>query len=388
VKVAVEGKGLRVLIVEDTQAAADILVQRLQEGGQAVVAQRVANGKAMRAALTAQSWDVIISACALRRFDAPAALAVMKAEGLDLPFIIVSDGTREDLAVQAMREGAHDYFLKENLGPRLVAAIEREVQEAAVRAENSRMHEHLLISDCLASMGALAAGVAHEINNPLTSVLANIDLATASLEQMSQDRESQEGVAEMVEGLRDAREAATRIKNIVRDIKIFSRPLSEKVGPINVERVMESTLRMAWNEIRYRTRLFKSYNEAPAVEASESSLGQVFLSLVVNAAHAMSEEGGAENKLTLSIGSDEKGFAVIEVKDTGPGISPEDLTRVFQPRFAGRNGSANSGVALSICHRIVMDLRGELTVASELGKGTTFRVRLPPATAQPAVGTR
>jgi signal transduction histidine kinase len=307
------------------------------------------------------------------------ALELLQDKGLDLPFIIVSGTVREDLAVRAMRAGAHDYFMKGEMGPRLIAAIERELQEASVRAENLRMHEQLMISDSMASMGTLAAGIAHEINNPLASVMANVDLATSAVKSIESTTGALPELEEMKEELRDAREAVERIRNIVRDLKIFSRPKKDDASVVSVEKVLESTLRMAWNEIRYRARLVKNFGSMPTVVANESRLGQVFLNLVVNAAQAMAEGRWEDNRLTISTGTDAAGNALIEVRDTGTGMSEDVLSRVFQPFFTTKPVGVGTGIGLSICHRIVSDLNGTIEVESEPGKGSLFRVSLPPA---------
>lgn len=170
-------KPLRALIVEDSEQDAELLLHELRRGDLDVTFERVDTAEAMSAALERQTWDVILSDYSMPTFDARSALSLMHGKGFDLPFIIVSGTVGEETAVEAMRAGVHDYFVKAKLGPRLIAAIEREVREGAIRAERTTMQEQLLVSDRMVSMGTLAAGVAHEINNPLASVMANLDLA-------------------------------------------------------------------------------------------------------------------------------------------------------------------------------------------------------------------
>jgi signal transduction histidine kinase len=372
-------KPLRALLVEDSAQDAELLLRQLFKGGFIVTHQRVDTLDALRAALETGTWDLVLSDYSLPHFSALDALKLMQQMGLDLPFIILSGTVLEDVAVHAMRSGAHDYFSKSELGPRLFAAIDRELHEAKVRAENLKINEQLMISDCMASMGTLAAGIAHEINNPLASAMANIDLMLGTVKSMGARGESLQELQDLKDGLGDAREAVERIRNIVRDLKIFSRPRQDDSGPVNVEKVMESTLRMAWNEIRYRARLVKSYGNCPPVQANESRLGQVFLNLVVNAAQAMNEAKWSDNRLTISTATDERGHCLIEVRDTGAGMAPEVKERVFQPFFTTKPLGVGTGIGLSICHRIISDLGGSISVDSEVGKGSAFRVILPPA---------
>jgi signal transduction histidine kinase len=376
----VTAKRLKVLMVEDSEPDAQLLARRLRQGGFDVVFERVDTKETMVRALGTQQWDLVVSDYSMPRFDAPAALLTLQERGLDIPFIIISGTMREEQAALAMRSGAHDFFVKNELGPRLFAAIEREVHEAQVRASNLKMQEQLLISDCMASMGTLAAGIAHEINNPLASVIANIDLASAGVNALMQTAGSSKDLQEVTEELGDVREAAERIRSIVRDLRIFSRPEAAHNDPVSIPKVMDSTLRMAWNEIRHRARLVKNYGETPLIDLSESRLGQVFLNLVINAAQAIAEGSSNNNTITITTSTDRRGQAVIEIADTGPGMSQELVNQVWKPFFTTKPVGVGTGLGLTICQRIVRDMGGSIELESELGKGTTFRIVLPPAT--------
>jgi len=247
------------------------------------------------------------------------------------------------------------------------------------------LETQLMVSDRMASVGTLAAGVAHEINNPLAAVMANLDYIADSLGRMTEG-----DVASMSPGMRDAWirdeiktplddavEAAQRVRFIVRDLKIFSRsPNDAERGPVNVETIMESSLRMAWNEIRHRANLVKRYGLVPEVEGNEARLGQVFLNLVVNAAQSLPTGRAEQNEIGVRT-SVEGESVIIEVSDTGAGIPPEVIGRIFDAFFTTKAVGVGTGLGLAICQRIVTDMGGTLTVKSELGKGTTFRVSVP-----------
>jgi two-component system, cell cycle sensor histidine kinase and response regulator CckA len=143
--------------------------------------------------------------------------------------------------------------------------------------------------------------------------------------------------------------------------------------------VLELAINMAFNEIRHRARLVKDYGEVPAVEADEARLGQVFLNLLVNAAHAIREGQVERNEIRVRTRTDRAGRAVIEIRDTGCGIAPDVLGRIFDPFFTTKAVGDGSGLGLAICHGVVAALGGEITVESEPGKGSVFRVALPPA---------
>jgi PAS domain S-box-containing protein len=221
-------------------------------------------------------------------------------------------------------------------------------------------------SDRMAAMGTLAAGIAHEINNPLAVVVANLEIV-ASEPGLSDDARKR---------LADARDYAWRIRTIVRDLKLFSRADEERRGPVDPELVLESTLRMAANEIRHRARLVRQYDKVPFVLANESRLAQVFLNILVNAAQAIPEGKADVNEIRVTTRVGAAGEVVVEIADTGSGMTPEVRRRLFTPFFSTKPVGEGTGLGLSISRQIVTSLGGSIEVESEVGKGSLFRVRL------------
>jgi signal transduction histidine kinase len=366
-------KALNVLLVEDSEDDAAFVVRELRRSQYALHWERVETPEAMNDALDRRPWDVILSDYHMPRFSAPEAYKLVKNRGMDLPFIIVSGTVGEEVAVEAMRVGVHDYLLKGML-TRLVPAIERELREAGLRAEQRRMQEQLLIADRMASVGTLAAGVAHEINNPLAALIANLEF---SMEELGRPDNDANRLAEVRAPLQDAREAADRVRMIVRDLKVFSRSGDEeRCGPVDLRRVLESSLRMAWNEIRHRARLEKDFADIAPAWGNESRLGQVFLNLVINAAQALPDGRSDQNEIRV-VTRQQGDRVVVEVRDTGAGIPPEVLPHIFDPFFTTKPAGVGTGLGLAICHRIVTNLGGSITVDSKVGKGTVFTVSLP-----------
>jgi signal transduction histidine kinase len=370
-------KSLNVLLVEDSEDDATFVLRELKRSEYQIHWERVETAEAMNAALDRGGWDVILSDYHMPRFSAPEAFRLLEGRGLDLPFIIVSGTVGEEVAVEAMRVGVHDYLLKGAL-TRLVPVIERELREAGLRAEQRKMQEQLLISDRMASVGTLAAGVAHEINNPLAALIANLDFAYEELAALG----AASPAAEVKGPLQDAREAADRVRMIVRDLKVFSRSGDEeRRGPVDVQRVLESSLRMAWNEIRHRARLEKDYGAIPPAFGNESRLGQVFLNLLVNAAQALPEGRSEQHSIRIATRRDGD-WLTVEIRDTGSGIAPEVLPHIFDPFFTTKPAGVGTGLGLAICHRIVTGLGGTIAAESKVGEGTVFRVTLPVADEQ------
>lgn len=386
------GKSLRALIVEDVERDALLLVRELQRGGFDVSFERVETAEGLSAALDRQSWDIIVSDYTMPRFGAPQALALVKERRLDIPFIIVSGTVDEETAVVAIRAGAHDFMAKGHLA-RLIPAIERELQEAASRAERSRLEQQLVISDRMASVGTLAAGVAHEINNPLCALMGNLEFVADDLEQLLRDMSAGEAESpasggtlarlfEIQRPLNEARDAAERVRMIVRDLKAFSRSDEETRGPVDVHRVLDASIRMAENEIRHHARLLKLYGEVPLVEGNEARLSQVFLNLLVNAAHAVPEGHVDRNEIRVETKLRGPDRVVVEVRDTGTGIPTQALPRIFEPFFTTKPIGVGTGLGLAICHRIVTTLGGEMEAESQPGVGTTIRAIFRVATSK------
>ena len=248
--------------------------------------------------------------------------------------------------------------------------------------ERKEMAARLAQADRMASVGTLAAGVAHEINNPLAYVLGSMDLCRRQLDRLGHlaDRGPETGAA--LEAMRDcvdnAREGAERVRVIVRDLMTFSRAESDALVAVDVEAALDSSVNLVWNEIRHRARLVKSYSGVPPVLADEARLGQVFVNLLVNAAQAI-PEGDSQNSEILISTSVEGDRVVIDVEDTGAGIPPDELVRVFEPFYTTKPMGAGTGLGLSICHGIVSALGGEITAESQPGRGSRFRVSLPVA---------
>lgn len=242
--------------------------------------------------------------------------------------------------------------------------LERVVQELR-EAQQQR-----IAGERLASLGRLAAGVAHEINSPLAAVIANLALMEEEHERGAPS------LHQLRDMLQDAREAAERVRTIVRDLRTFSRGEEDHVGAVDLRRTIDATINLVFNEIKHRARLVKDYGETKAVHANEGRLGQVVLNLLINAAQAIPEGDVGHNEIRI-VTRDSGDRVLLEVRDTGEGMTPTVAERVFEPFFTTKPVGMGTGLGLSICHGIIKALGGEISVESSVGGGSVFRVYLP-----------
>ncbi len=279
------------------------------------------------------------------------------------------------------------------------AAAEEHLQKLV--ALNTRLedaHLQLLQSEKMASIGQLAAGVAHEINNPVGYVFSNIgslekylhdfmrmleayekaeaglpEAARAELQRVRAEVDLSFLRRDVLSLLAESREGLNRVRKIVQDLKDFSRVGSaDEWQWADVHAGLDSTLNIVWNELKYKTTVERRYGELPQVHCLPSQINQVFMNLLVNAAHAIEVKG------VVTVRTGREGEEVwIEVEDTGAGIPPENLKRIFDPFFTTKPVGKGTGLGLSVSYSIVQKHRGRIEVKSEVGRGSTFRVWLP-----------
>ncbi|CAN5925729.1 hypothetical protein BH11MYX4_BH11MYX4_43680 [soil metagenome] len=502
---------LRLLLVEDSDDDAELVLRELKRCGFEVSVCRVQTAEALRSALR-EPFDLVLCDYTMPTLDAPAALRLVRSSSADIPFIVVSGTVGEDAAVEVMRGGANDYLLKGNLA-RLGPAVTRELRDGRARAdrrraevarqqaeasfrlmiesspdlvvvlragrvvyanpkaverlgyadaaaiagepaaaivleddaraarassetvppparpesdrptpveqrwkrrdgtvitvevvrgpvvfegepakllmardltERNQIAAAMIEMDRMAAIGILAAGVGHEINNPLAYVLANLEFVTGELEMLIGELPDEaatrlaDRITDLSQALADTNHGAERVRAIVQDLRTFSRGDDDDLRSIDVRQILDSSLRMAAVTLRQRASIVKDYDDVPCVVASESRLGQVFLNLVVNAAQALPEANPSDNRIELTTRLEGE-MVVVTIADTGSGIPQDVLPRIFEPFFTTKPVGQGTGLGLSICRRIIVQLGGEIHVTSEPGVGTRFVVSIPRA---------
>jgi nitrogen-specific signal transduction histidine kinase len=239
--------------------------------------------------------------------------------------------------------------------------------------EQKKLEMQLLITDRMESLGTLIAGIAHEINNPLTIIVGNLDIVKNEIQQ------AQKNIDVVIERLNDAEKATGRILNIIKSLNVFSRFHKCEYGLYNINDILDSAIKMAWEEIRYKANLIKNYGHLKTVYLNEAQIFQVFFNLLLNAAQAIPEGNVTENEIKIVTQMTSRNKVSIEIIDSGPGIPVEVQHRMFTPFFTTKPVGNGTGLGLAICQKIIKSFEGEINFDSEMGKGTCFKVLLPAA---------
>lgn len=260
--------------------------------------------------------------------------------------------------------------------PRRVAGVCQDI------TQRRKLEAALLLASRMSSVGTLASGIAHEINNPLSYVTSNLEFIGQSLSEV-EDGPASGRIRELLELVGHAREGAERVRRIVHGLKTFSRAeVAETRAPLELQPLLELAINLTFNEIRQRARLVKEYGRTPHVEADDARLCEVFVNLLLNAAQAIGGGQVDDNEIRVVTSTDAAGCAVVEVRDTGCGIPDANRAQIFDPFFTTKTIGLGTGLGLSIVHGIVTAHGGTTTFGSaSVGNGTSFRVVLPPARA-------
>jgi PAS domain S-box-containing protein len=268
--------------------------------------------------------------------------------------------------------------------------------------ERSRLQASMLQGQKLQAIGQLSAGIAHEINNPVGYILSNLNtmgeyctdlrkLAAAGAEaakawqdkrdpsaaleeyvRISTEIHADHVLSDLMDIVSDCKLGGEKIRDIVRSLREFSHVDPSELLPTDLNKVLEDSLRICWNELKYKATLKKEFGTLPAVPVYAQRLSQVFVNLLVNAAQAIDKRG--EILLKTYVENEE---AVVKIRDTGKGIAPEHLPKIFEPFFTTKEIGAGTGLGLHVAYKIITAHRGKIEVASEIGRGTEFTVRLP-----------
>jgi signal transduction histidine kinase len=237
------------------------------------------------------------------------------------------------------------------------------------------MQGRLIQADRMATVGTLATGVAHEINNPLTYVVLHLEKLRLSLTRLVPD---ETGRGEAQHMLMEALDGAERVRVIVQDLLSLARSDTSTHGPTDVRKVVGTALKLASPVLDGRAEVVQEMEETAPVRANAAWLGQVFVNLLVNAGQAFDAQDPKRNRVCVRTETSADGWIEVAVEDNGPGIPADIADRIFDPFFTTKEAGVGTGLGLAISRSVIDSLGGEIDVKSQPGKGTTFKVRLPP----------
>jgi two-component system, cell cycle sensor histidine kinase and response regulator CckA len=370
---------LNVLIIEDLEDDAVLLTRVLRKGGFEPLVARVEAEQAMREALALRKWDIIISDYSLPSFDAPRALATLKDSGQDIPFLVVSGCVDESTIIEAMKAGADDYLMKENLS-RLVPAVHRELRQSDARRQRRRLEEQFRQAQKMEAVGRLAGGVAHDFNNLLTIITGYSELLLSRNQLSESDRTA----------LDEIRRAAERGGSLTHQLLAFSRrqPLRPRVASMNdlIANMNKMLQRLIGEDIQLATIPSK---HAGSVKIDPGQFEQVLMNIVINARDAMPRGGNltietaevfintdrARSYVDLQAGH----YVLLSVTDSGKGMDAETRSHLFEPFFTTKEPGKGTGLGLATVYGIVKQSGGFIEVASAPGQGTNVQIYLPQA---------
>lgn len=405
------------LLVDDESINLSVFGQLLSPHYQVLVA--TSGQRAMQLAGGTPKPDLILLDVMMPDMDGYQVISQLKAHPAtrDIPVIFVTALASDVEEERGLRLGAVDYIYKPCHLSILLARVRTQLElknardllshqnaflEAEVERrnqENQQVHLQLLQSEKLAAIGQLAAGIAHEINNPLGFVNSNLntlngylvdlfsvlDLFDQALSAPSVSVETMERLrdlkqqkqldylrSDIPELIAESRDGLARVRDIIQDLKNFAHADSHDWELADLRKGLDSTLNIIWNELKYRCNVHKHYGDIPEIYCLPSQLNQVFMNVLINAAQSIETTGDID----ICTGCDERSVWV-EVSDTGKGIAPENLTRLFEPFFTTKPVGQGTGLGLSISQNIVRKHNGRIEVDSVLGRGSRFRIWLP-----------
>src|SRR2546422_2535197 len=374
---------LRVLVVEDSEDDTSLLVRELRRGSYELTFERVDTPAGMSAALDHKEWDLVICDYSMPQFSGIDALSLLRTKGSEAPFIFLSGTIGEETAIAALKQGAQDYVMKDNL-KRLLPAVQRELHEAEQQRERKRLEQQVQELRKFEAIARLAGGIAHDFNNTLGVIVGWAQLGYDNVPPNSPLRESFQRI----------RDQAQRSAGLTRQLLAFARRQVLRPRNVNLNDLVSKMTGLLETATGEQTELKIALTPGlQATKADPTQIEQVLMNLCLNARDAMPQAGrivigtsnveiGEDFCRTHSYGHPGR-YVLLSVSDTGVGMDAATLDRIFEPFFTTKEMGKGTGLGLATVYGVVKQHGGFVNVYSEPGRGTTFRVYLPAVFAAP-----
>ncbi|MEW6326131.1 MAG: response regulator [Thermodesulfobacteriota bacterium] len=400
---------MEILVVEDDFISRSFLQKIIESSGhKAVLAE---NGMKAWELLKTNNLRMVITDWMMPEMDGLALCRKIRAAGLPsyIYIILVTSKEQKEDAIKGLGAGADDYIAKPFDPDELMARVRSGERIIQLEEEQKKAHIQVLHSEKMASIGQLAAGVAHEINNPTAFVDSNlrtlstyqddINMLIREYRKLTRDFEDSTAQEERLtllpeqvkrilafesevdidfilkdisDLIEQSLQGTERIKKIVIDLKDFAHPGEDELKYTDIHKCLDTTLNIVWNELKYKATVIRDYGDIPEVKCYPRQLSQVFMNILVNAAQAIEDKG------EIKIATKPIDRAVeIAISDTGVGIPKENLSRIFEAFFTTKKAGKGTGLGLSLVYSIIKKHNGTIDVESTAGKGTKFTLRIP-----------
>ncbi len=378
---------IRILLIEDNPDHALLTKRILQEADEDYQLDCADDAREGLSRILQQEYEVILCDYRMPRLNALNILKEIRKNGKDLPFIVVTVSGSEKIAVDLMKEGAYDYVLKDiSYEDTLPVVIKRSIERYNMKKEKQRAEqalkeayrnlkqaqEQLIQSGKMAAMGQLAAGISHELNQPLTGIKGFVQAILMDLDKNSPMRKD----------LNKIEQQAERMDKIIKNIRLFAQKARFKLEPININQPIEDSFMLLNAQLRlHNIKIEKRLEpDLPRIKGDTNQLQQVFLNLITNARDAIDalnkNPAGGIIKVTTNLDKDRQSVRVV-FSDTGCGIKREELNNIFNPFYTTKSPGGGVGLGLSICYRIIQDHKAVIDVNSKAGHGTSFILTFP-----------
>ena len=395
---------LNALLVDDDPECREFLASVLESEAKSVV--QAGDAESAIDTLKRQVFDVVVTDKNLPQMDGISLIKFIRENYVSLPVILITGQGSVGSAVDAFKLGADDYLLKPLEDPEvLLRTVWRVVEQRRLEKENRMLQQKLLRAEKMESLGMLAAGVAHEINNPTGFIIGNLDLLKEDIKAVlelfndledifgelgSDDAAKRAGAMKRLTGTRgspvlkqlrkesvqmieDALDGAQRIKRIVGSLRGFARVDTETVELIDLNEEVERSLTLVWNDLKYKCEVTKDFQQLPRVMGNPSQIDQVLVNILINAGQAIEGKKGLITIRTYS----GHGQVNVEIRDNGKGISDEHMEHIFDPFFTTKDVGVGTGLGLYIAYGIMRYHNGSIDVRSKVGEGTTCILTFP-----------